>query len=114
MIRAPSDFVKNSLLCSRGNQENHSRRRADLRKERIVAIGSDGYDALRGPRLSDRGGKISHPLVGRDALAVSESELLKVPHQISGDVDSCDNQGAEKVAFAAFVNAEMWLEHLGL
>jgi hypothetical protein len=62
----------------------------------------------------DIGGEGGDAFVGRDAFGIGDAEV----HEGAGDffvgVDADGDEGAEEVAFAGFVDAEVWLEPVGM
>ena len=66
------------------------------------------------PDLSDGGREVSDALVRGNAFAVGDSDLLEVSREIAVYVDTGDDERAEEIALAAFVDAEVRLEHLGI
>ena len=84
---------------------------ANFEKKRIVAVGSDGDDALRRSGLADGSREIADALVGGDAFAVGDPDLLELPREIAIHINSGDDERPKKVALAAFVDAEVRLEH---
>jgi hypothetical protein len=85
---------------------------ANLGEEGVVAFGADGHDALRRAGAPDAFGQVADAFVGRDALAVGDAEVLKVPGDLAVHIDAGDDEGAEEVALAAFIDAEMRFIHL--
>ena len=53
-------------------------------------------------------------LIGGNAFAVRDPDLLELPREIAVHVNSGDDERAEEVALAAFVDAEVRLEHFGI
>jgi hypothetical protein len=89
---------------------------AKLDVELVVFLGRDDDDvaAVERDEVLDRVGEIERLLVAGDLLAVLHAEIEQAARQVAVDEDARDDQRAEEVALAAFVDAEVGLEHLGV
>ena len=75
-------------------------------------IGDDVVDGARG--VADGLGEVADFFVGLDVLAVLDADFHEAPGDAGVDINAGNDQRAEEIALAAFVDAEVRLEPLGV
>jgi hypothetical protein len=81
----------------------------------VIGFGSDGNDGMDGfGRGPDDLGEAGDLAVGTDIFGIADAGRLPGLEDGGVDIDTGDAEGAEEIALTGFVDADAWIEAMGI